>query len=199
VIRRRTRRGIILLALLVVLSWILSKPAIESNLDQVSILDTRLNYALYDFNGRLLNEQGLINLEINSPVLRNDAESGVGTVDSPELQIQQDDERWYISAESAIITADREHVSLIGDVQLTRRNQITGQLLEISTKDVMLNVTPRTASTEASVTIKQEADRLDAVGMNLDMISDSFELLHEVQAHYEVLSQAEVQSHAEVQ
>ena len=29
-------------------------------------------------------------------------------------------------------------------------------------------------------------DRLDAVGMNLDMIADSFELLHDVQAYYEV-------------
>jgi LPS export ABC transporter protein LptC len=151
----------------------------------VNQLDTRLNYALHDFDGRLLNEQGSINLEIHAPVLRSNAQSGIGTVESPEIRIQQDDERWYITAESAIITADREHVSLMGDVYLARRNEITGQLLEISTKDVMLNITPRTASSDSNVHISQENDRLDATGIKLDMISNSFELLSDVRAHYE--------------
>ena len=158
----------------------------DTAVDSFKELDTRLNYALYDFNGRLLDGQGLVKLEIESPVLRNDAESGIGTVERPALHIQQEQDQWYITAESAIITADREHVSLVGDVFFTRRNEITGQLLEILTKDVMLNVTPRTASTEAAVSIVQAGDRLDATGMNLDMIADSFELLHDVQAHYEV-------------
>ena len=109
----------------------------------------------------------------------------MGTVESPEIRIQQEDERWYITAESAIITANREHVSLVGTVYLTRRNELTGQLLEITTKDVMLNITPRTASGDSAVSIKQDNDRLDAIGMRLDMISNSFELLNDVQAHYE--------------
>jgi len=75
----------------------------------------------------------------------------------------------------------------MGEVHLTRRNEITGELLEITTRDVLLNVTPRTASTESSVTIRQAWDQLDAVGMNLDMIADSFELMQDVQARYEVL------------
>lgn len=185
-IRRRTRRGIILLTLLAILSWIISKPSIETRVDTFKELDTRLNYALYDFNGRLLDHDGLVKLEIESPVLRNNARSGIGTVESPTLHIQQEQDRWYITAESAIITSDREQVALVGEVFFTRRNEITGQLLEILTKDVMLNVTPRTASTEAAVSIIQAGDRLDAIGMNLDMIADSFELLHDVQAHYEV-------------
>jgi LPS export ABC transporter protein LptC len=186
VIKRRTRRGIILLALVAILMSILSKDPGDTTNKPISELDTRLNYALHDFSAYLLNDDGGINLEIQSPVLRNNAESGIGTVVSPEIRIQQEDERWYITAESAIITADREHVSLMGDVNLRRRNQISGQLLEISTRDVMLNVTPRTASTEAEVRIRQEGDSLDAIGMNLDMIADSFELLDDVQAHYEI-------------
>jgi LPS export ABC transporter protein LptC len=164
----------------------LSRDQSETRERPTGELDTRLNYALHDFDGRLLNESGAINLEIQAPVLRSNAESGVGTVESPEIRIQQDDERWYITAESAIITADREYVSLMGDVYLTRRNEITGQLLEISTKDVMLNVTPRTASSDSKVQIRQENDRLDATGMKLDMISNSFELLNDVRAHYEM-------------
>jgi len=185
-IRRRTRRGIILLTLVAVLMWILSKEPGEIRNARVSELDTRLNYALHDFSAYLLDGDGRIKLEIQSPTLRNNAESGIGTVVSPEIRIQQEDDRWYITAESAIITADREYVSLMGDVNLNRRNETSGRLLEISTKDVMLNVTPRTASTDAEVSIRQEGDRLDAIGMRLDMIADSFELLNEVRAHYEI-------------
>ena len=184
-IQRRTRRGIILLALLAILTWILSGEHGEIAEQPVSKLDTRLNYALYDFDGRLLRDDGTVNLEIQAPVLRSNARSGVGTVESPEIRIQQEDERWYITAESAIITANREHVSLVGTVYLTRRNELTGQLLEITTEDVMLNITPRTASGDSAVSIKQDNDRLDAIGMRLDMISNSFELLNDVQAHYE--------------
>ena len=172
------------MALLAALSWELSREG-EVAEQPVSKLDTRLNYALYDFEGRLLNEEGAIKLEIQAPVLRSNARSGVGTVENPELRIQQGAERWYITAESAIITADREHVSLMGDVELTKRNELTGQLLEISTRDIMLNIASKTASGDSRVSIRQENDSLDAVGIRLDMISNRFELHHDVQAYYE--------------
>jgi LPS export ABC transporter protein LptC len=186
VTRRSTRRGIILLTLLATLSWILTLQQREVASEPASELDLRLNYALYDFEGRLLDDDGGISLEIQSPKLRNNARSGVGTLESPEVRIQQEDERWYITAEAAIITADREYVSLMGDVNLKRLNDITGQQLDIQTKDVMLNVTPRTARTEAQVNIRQDEDWLDATGMHIDMIGNRFELMNEVRAHYEI-------------
>ena len=122
-----------------------------------------------------------------SPVLRNDASSGSGTVEQPNIRIQQEGEEWYITAESAVITADREQVKLAGEVQLKRRNTLTGDVLDIATRDVLLNVTPRTASTDEAVNIREAGDRLDAVGMRLDMINDRVELLSEVRAYYETL------------
>lgn len=185
-IKRRTRRGIYVLALLAIASGLVSRNPSDSTAKPLTRIDTRLNYALHDFEGRLLDELGNINLEISSPVLRKNAESEVGTIESPVIRIQQENELWYISSESAIITADREYVSLIGKVEMSRQNELTGETLEISTRDVMLNITPRTASTESLVSINQAGDHLEALGMNLDMISDSYELLENVQAHYDI-------------
>jgi len=185
-IKRRTRRGIYVLAVLAIASGLVSRNPSDSTEKPLTRIDTRLNYALHDFEGRLLDELGNINLEISSPVLRKNAESEVGTIESPVIRIQQENELWYISSESAIITADREYVSLIGKVDMLRQNELTGETLEISTRDVMLNITPRTASTESLVSINQAGDHLEALGMNLDMISDSYELLENVQAHYEI-------------
>lgn len=185
-IQRQTRHGIILLALLASLTWILSRESGEVEQRPIRRFDTRLNYALYDFAGRLLDVEGSIKLEFQAPVLRSDARSGVGTIESPEIRIQQEDEQWYITAESAIITADQEHVSLVGDVNLERENQLTGELLEISTMDVMLNVTPRTASSDSEVKIRHLNNRLDATGMRLDLVAKRFELMKDVRAYYEI-------------
>ena len=183
-IQRSTWKGIVLLGLVAVLTWLLAREPGEQEVRTVDRPDVRLNYALYDFSGRLLDDEGVVNLLIDSPVLRSTAESGLGTVESPEIHIQQDDDRWYITAESAIISADREHVTLTGDVFLSRRNEVTDQLLEIETSDVVLDVNPRTAETEAPVRITQEADWLQAAGMRLDMINERYELLNDVRAHY---------------
>lgn len=182
---RRTRLGVILLALLAGLSWILGQESEEVADKPITRLDTRLNFALYDFDGRMLNENGEVHLQFEAPVLRNNAQNGIGTIESPELRIQQDEEQWYITAESAIITADREQVSLVGDVYLAQNDLQTGELLEISTKDVMLNVTPKTASTDSDVRITQSNNRLEATGIRLDMISNTFELMKNVRGYYE--------------
>ena len=186
-IGRRTRRGLILLFLLAVMSWLFVRPMTEEREGPIQGLDTRLNYALHDFRGHLLDDQGNTRLEIEAPLLRNNAVTGIGTVEWPNFRIQQEGEEWYITAESAVITADREQVTLRGEVKLLRRNETTGEMLDILTSDVLLNVTPRTASTDSDVRLRHAGDRLDATGMNLDMIKDHIELLSEVRAHYEVL------------
>jgi len=186
VIQRRTHRGILVLALLAAISWMISRQSNEVDERPIRKLDTRLNYALYDFSGRLLNAEGAVSYEFQAPVLRSNARSGVGTIESPEIRIQQEDEQWYITAESAIVTADQEHVSLMGEVYLAREKPSTGDLLEISTMDVMLNVTPRTASSDSDIKITHFNDRLDATGMKLDMIAGRFELMKDVRAYYEI-------------
>ena len=183
-IRRKTWHGIAVLAILACLSWLGARDTREPRPAPLDDLDTRLNYALWDFQAQLLNDQGKVNLVIHAPILRNNASTQIGTVENPRLQIQLDEDDWYITADSAIITSDREFVSLVGNVDLLRQKKTGSELMEIRTRDVMLNVTPRTASTEAEVNISQGGDHLEAVGMKLDLKSDSYELLSDVRGHY---------------
>ena len=183
-IRRRTRHALLLLAFLAILTWLGGHGRIEPKAEPFADLDTRLNYALWDFHAQLLDDEGLVQLEINAPMLRNNASTQVGTVENPRIRVRQENDEWHISSDSAIITADREHVSLIGHVDFLRQSKIHADRLEIRTRDVMLNVTPRTASTEASVTLVQNQDRLEANGMKLDMKANSYELLDKVRGSY---------------
>ena len=85
-----------------------------------------------------------------------------------------------------MIGADREVIDLTGEVNVRRRNLSTGEEIEIRTRELVLNVTPRTATTNAEVRIEQAGDWLRATGMNLDMINERYELLEAVQGHYEI-------------
>ena len=46
-------------------------------------------------------------------------------------------------------------------------------------------MTPRTARTDAGVRILERGDWLQATGMRVDMINETYELLHDVRARYQ--------------
>ena len=73
----------IILALLAMATFLLARDPSKPGNQPPARLDTRLDYALRDFNGRLLDKEGKLNLQITSPLLRKNAQSEVGTVKSP--------------------------------------------------------------------------------------------------------------------
>lgn len=187
IIRPSVRRGILVLAVAAALSILATRDVKQQLRPDGAEVDTRLNYALIDFEATLLDDAGQLALTIGAPILRNEASSGIGTVTEPDILVRQGLNEWRITASSAIVSADREFVSLAGDVKMLRYNSAARDLLEIDTRDLLIAVTPRTASTEARVAMRQAGDRLNATGMRLDMINDRFELLSDVSAFYDTL------------
>lgn len=183
--RPALQRGIVLLALAAGVSFLATRDVRDTLLPQLADVDTRLNYALFDFKATLLDDEGLLALTIEAPVLRNNARSGVGTVTRPKIFLREGGIDWRIRANSAVVSADREYVSLAGEVNVVRYNVLENDLLEIDTRDLMVSVTPRLASTDARVDMRHAGDRLAATGMKLDLISDRFELLDDVSAVYD--------------
>lgn len=183
--RPATQHGILLLALAAVVSFLATRDARYESEDPVAEVDTRLNYALYDFRAMLLDEVGELAVTIEAPELRNNASTGVGTVTRPEMYFREAENEWHIEAATAVVSADREFVSLAGEVNVVRYNEAYADRVEIDTRDLLVAVTPRTASTDARVTMRHAGDRLDATGMRLDMINDRFELLDDVSAVYD--------------
>lgn len=183
--RPATKRAIALLTLAAMASFLATRDVRREFQPTAAEVDTRLNYALFDFRARLLDESGNLAVAIEAPELRNDARTGVGTVSRPEIYARQADNDWQIDAATAVVSADREFVSLAGDVKVVRYNEATNDRVEIDTSDLLVAVTPRTASTDARVNIRHAGDRLDATGLRLDMINDHFELLHDVSAVYD--------------
>ena len=85
------------------------------------------------------------------------------------IQLNQADVVWNLTSDSATITADKEHVQLLGQVHVQRRELATGNWAEMNTQEVNIEVTPQTASTTQPVNIFDGLNYMDAVGMDLDL------------------------------
>lgn len=185
--RPSTRRGIIILALLA-LATVMATRGVRQNLQPPRAeVDTRLNYALFDFEARMLDEAGKLAVVMEAPVLRNNADTGVGSITRPEIYVTENGNDWNIRADTAVVSADRNFVSLAGEVRIVRYNTLDSDTLDIQTRDLVIAIETRTGSTEARVSMQHARDRLAATGMFLDLNNDYFELHHDVTAIYEPL------------
>lgn len=185
-ITRKTRRGIVSLVLLTAVSYWIGRNQDIKLPEPVAGLNTKLNYVLHDFNLQFFDENGQPTLNMQAPELKNDPELELGTIEQPVIRVNRAGERWKLTSESATVTADKEHVRLSGHVFVNKREADNGNWVELDTRDVLVDVTPQTVSTDQAVSIFDGNNRLDATGLELDMKTDTFKLKQRVKASYAV-------------
>lgn len=185
-ITRKTRRGIIALVLLTSISFWATREQRDDVTEPVTGLDPSLNYVLRDFELQTFDVNGKATLNLKAPVLSNDPELEIGTIENPRLILHQQEITWNMTADSATITADKEHVELSGRVYVQRLEIPGGNRVELNTSELKLEVTPQTASTVEPVSIFDGLNHIDAVGLQLDLKHDTFKLKQQVKAIYAV-------------
>ena len=185
-ITRKTRRGVIALVLLTAFSFWVSREQDDETPEPVAGLDTKLNYVLRDFELQFYDENGLPTFNMRAPVLRNNPELQVGTIEQPVIRLNQPDAIWDLSSETATVTADKEHVQLSGKVHVQRHELASNERIDLHTREVRIEVTPRTASTDQPVSMSDGYNQINGIGLDLDMKSNTFALKQQVKATYAV-------------
>jgi LPS export ABC transporter protein LptC len=185
-ITRKTRRGMLVLFLLSAFSFWVNRSHDTQKPQPVAGLNPELDYVLRDFELQFFDESGKPAINMKAPVLRNDPKMKLGTIDHPVVKLNQDDAVWDLTADTATVTADKEHVQLMGQVEVRREEPASGTWVEINTREVQIEVTPQTASTDQPVHIYDGRNRVDAIGLELDMKTRTFKLKQQVKASYAV-------------
>ena len=185
-ISTKTYSGILVLFVLTLFSYWLSRDRDPEREAPTEGLNLRLDYALQDFELRQFDLQGLESVRINAPGLSNDAGTGVGTIDQPRIRLRQEDTVWNIIATSATVTPDREHVLFKGDVNIRQHDPMAIHKLDISTQELQLDVIPKIASTDQAVTVMDGPNRVLATGLRVEFETRQFELLDQVRGVYDV-------------
>ena len=185
-ITRKTRRGIAALLVLTSVSYWVGHRQDKDVTEPVTDLDPKLNYVLRDFELQFYDADGQPSLNMQAPVLRNDPELLQGTIEQPALRLNQNNAIWDLNADTAIVTADKEHVKLSGKVRVQRFDLGSGNQVELHTSEVRIEVTPQTASTDEMVDLFDTQSHVSAIGLDLDMKANTFKLKQEVKGTYAV-------------
>lgn len=175
-----------MLAALTALTFWLGRSGSDRRPEPISGLDTRLDYALQKFEARYYDANGRPAVKMWAPTLTNNASSGIGLIEKPRFDVVQDGQLWSIVADSATVTADREHIRLTGSVNMRRRDPGTAGSLEVNTSEMVFDVTPRLAHSEQPVVILEGSNTLEAVGFSIDMSNDRFHLDKQVRGRYDI-------------
>ena len=185
-ITQKTRRGIIALVLLTAVSFWIGRKQDNEIPGPVAGLDPKLDYVLRDFKLQFFDENGQPTINLQAPVLRNDPELQLGTIERPAIKLNQPGVIWNLISDSATVTADKEHIQLSGKVNVLRHEPTTGSLVEINTREIHFEVMPQTVSTDQPVNMSDGYNQLSAIGLDLDMKTNTFTLKQQVKATYAV-------------
>lgn len=185
-ITRKTRRGMISLILLGAITFWVSHTQDKDKPAPMAGLDPELDYVLRDFELQFYDEIGQPTINMRAPVLRNDPKLQMGTIENPVVRLNQDDAVWDLTADTATVTADKEHVQLIGQVHVKRNEPASGNWVELNTREVQIEVTPQTATTDQPVSMFDGNNRVNAIGLELDMKTKTYILKQQVKATYAV-------------
>ncbi len=181
---RSTRRGLLLAGLLAGTTFWLTRDGDGGPEGPIEGLDTRLDYALENFDMRAYDEQGAPALRLWAPRLTNEAATNIGRVENPRLQVRHEGFLWNIMAEMAVISDDQEEVFLGGMVRLERDGDTPAQRMDIDSRNVTLLVESRIARSPESVRLADPAGELRARGFQVDMLNNEFHLENDVEGVY---------------
>ena len=183
-IPRKTMHGIAVVGALAALSFWLNRESAEDRPGAIAGLDTRLNYALHDFEALYYDQAGKLAGRVTAPGLANDAETGIGVIDQPRFRVVHEGRHWTILSETATVTPDREHVRFSGEVSVLGQEIDRGREVRIKTSEVTLDIDPRRIHSNENVTIREGLNALNANGFRLDMTKEQFHLDRQVKGHY---------------
>jgi len=183
-VSRSTRRGLVVVTLLAAVSFWLTRGDDGDTEGPIEGLDTRLDYALENFEMRAFDERGEQAMRLWAPRLTNDAATKIGRVEQPRIEVRHEGFLWHILADSAIISEDQEEVFLRGEVTLEREGATPLEALDIASSDVTLVVNERIARSDADVRLTDTAGALDARGFEVNLRSNEFQLHQEVRGSY---------------
>jgi len=182
----KTRQGFfILLVLAGITTWV-TQDEVDNRQEQQSDVDPNFNYVLRDFELQYFDENGQPSLSLKAPMLQNDPNMQLGTIEQPVVRLYQPGLIWDLQADVATVTADKEFVNLNGSVNIERQQIDTGRQTQLRTTDVKIEVTPQTATTDALVEVFDGPNQFSGFGMDLDMMANTFELKRQVKATYAV-------------
>lgn len=145
------------------------------------------DYEMRGFALSAYDRSGVLQHEIAATHMAHFPDGGITRIEAPQLTMyQQGREHWLLTAERGELDQTGEQAKLQGAVSFSGTLQGSGQTLQMNTRDVMLDLAARRATTHAPVQASVgSGTRMNAGAMQLDLEREQLELTSRVNIVYE--------------
>ncbi len=181
--RGKTWIGIVIFLLLALATrWIQYTHDTQDGEDSFQI-DTRLDYALTELDSRTYDEQGRLAAMLQSPMLVQDADTGVGRASRPLIRLPGADGETRLLAEAADINAEKTEIQLAGAVEI-RLPQPEGEV-QISGEEIAFHIPSEVIRSEQPIEITGPGIHLTGIGLEADLRTRRYRLMRQIRGRYE--------------
>lgn len=145
------------------------------------------DYEMRGFALSAFDRAGVLQHELAATHMAHYPQDGMTRIEAPQVTVyQQGRQHWVLRAEHGEFDQTGEQARLKGAVSLAGTLQGSGQTLQMRTRDVMLDLAQRRASTRAPLQAEVgQASRINAGAMQLDLEREQLELTSRVSIIYE--------------
>jgi len=142
------------------------------------------DYTLKNFTTLNMTEEGVIKNKISAEVMVHN-NKGDTVLTAPTLVFYKEGQaNWYMASEQGTISADGNHVWLLGHANLWQPDENQVKRIEILSKDMHIEVDKRFGETQAPSIIRTVTTQTAGVGMRVFMATQQVELLSQVRGYY---------------
>ncbi len=148
---------------------------------------TQQDYYLNGVTITVLNKQGQPQHRMQASHLSHYRDSEVTEIQQAQLQVfEQGTVNWQVTADHGEIHQQRDEILLQGDVTMSQSSN--NQPLRLTTQALRIQPDQGRADTDKPVTLLQDNNRIEAVGMQIEQQGQRLLLLSQVRAEHATLA-----------
>ena len=169
------------------LSWWLAEQGEKTPAVQTGQRGARaIDYHVTGFEVTRMSAEGTPAHRLRAQYLQHFTDDDTTELQQPHLTVYQAEAPpWEVDAERAWVSADGSLLLLQGDVLIERAGDAVNRPMRITTRDLRVQPRQDYAETDEKVRVESDADRVDAVGMQVWMRPPSrLKFLSQVKGYY---------------
>ncbi|WP_150046967.1 MULTISPECIES: LPS export ABC transporter periplasmic protein LptC [Methylomonas] len=174
-------------ALLALASWWLQQ-RYEQQQAEIKVAENSPDFYSESYSKVQMDTDGLPKNQLHAKAMQHYKADGTTHLQQPVMTLfNANAAPWLITADSAILAADGDHLQLNGETHISREARVGKPALRVNTSDLNVVLSTHYAETAAWAEIVSVPNKTAGIGMEVTFVSPvNLKLLSKVKGRYEV-------------
>lgn len=145
------------------------------------------DYFMEDFTATAMGTNGEPEYAVSASYLAHFPHNKTVHMRQPYISVFRDQlDPWQLVSNSGVVSDHGKHIELNGEVTMQKGKAGDAKAITLSTFDLAIDTSRKTADTEKNVKLERQGSVLEATGMRIDLEAGILELLSNARGQYYV-------------